>query len=250
MLNLKKTRQALAALALLIAAGAAGHAQAASFTAHVGWANTLIANVASANNEYTSDVTVVTWPGVKGATKYESRATCAPFVSTLIKTANGLSDSDYKARTGSYGPSSRQYHALILAQKNFTRIVTPAAIQAGDVIAVNYLPCANQSATGHTMVAMSAAVQRATDTAPIIPGTVQWEVTIADSTSSPHGATDANGTPYLDTRGANDGAGKGTLRLYQNTTTGEIAGYTWTMSSGSVYYSVESCRTIAVGRMF
>ncbi|MCG2586036.1 hypothetical protein [Massilia sp. TS11] len=233
---------------------AATQAQAADFLKHADMAQDLIAKVAAANNVYDSDPTTVTWAGINGASIYQNRSTCAPFVSNVIKTSYGFSDSAYKTRTGSTSPSSAVYYDNITAQKGFLNISAANAIQRGDVVAIKYLPCANKTTTGHTMIAMSAAVKRSTDTAPIIAGTVQYEVQIADSSASDHYATDATGKLYSDTRGANGnnglgGAGIGTLRLYADAASGKVVGYTWSMASGSEYFSNDSCRVIAVGRM-
>ena len=78
--------------------------------------------------------------------------------------------------------------------------------------------------------------------------TEQYEISIADLQTH-HQAADGNAIVYPDTRGDGNGAGKGTLRLYKDIQTGRIAGYTWSMSTGSVYYSIDSCRMIAVGRL-
>jgi hypothetical protein len=94
------------------------------------------------------------------------------------------------------------------------------------------------------MIAMETPVLR-TATKPLVAGTVQYEVRVADSTSSPRATTG-----YPDTRVSGDGAGIGTFRIYADEVTGEIKGYTWTMSSGSTYYDVSGCRKIAVGRLF
>lgn len=242
--------QSLAA-ALLLAAFAQAPAGAADFLTHADWVDTMVANTTSANNVYASNgTTIVTWTGVRGATEYRNYSACAPFVSTLIRTAYDMTDAQYRARTGSGSPSSSQYYGLITAGTGFQRITQVEGIQRGDILAMNYLPCAGQSASGHTMIAMGPAVRRARDTAPIVAGTVQYDILVGDSTSSPRAAVDAAKNVYTDTRaGGATGAGIGTLRLYQDVATGEIAGYTWTVSAYSAYFAVASCREFAAGRM-
>lgn len=243
------------AAALLLAAFAHAPAGAADYLTHADWIDSMVTNTTSANNVYASNgTTIVTWSGVRGATEYRNYSACAPFVSTLVRTAYDMTDAQYRARTGSGSPSSAQYYNLITAGTNFTRIAQVADIQRGDILAMNYLPCAGQSASGHTMVAMGPAVRRTTDTAPIIAGTVQYDIEVGDSTSSPRAAVDAAKRVYTDTRNGVDGAptsgvGIGTLRLYQDVATGKIAGYTWTVSAYSTYFSVASCRQFAAGRM-
>ncbi|HEY5799888.1 MAG TPA: hypothetical protein VIT92_06695 [Burkholderiaceae bacterium] len=220
--------------------------------AHAALAEKLVANVGAADNSYNagSASTVVTLAGVNGATEYRNLSACAPFVTQLIKLGSQLSETTFRSYFNSGSPTSSAYNAYIVAGKHFTRVTQAAGIRRGDVLAVSYLPCAGQSATGHTMIATKDAVLRAAPTAPLVAGTVQYEVEIADSTSSPHGTTDAQGKTYADTRTAGNGAGIGTVRIYADAVTGEIAGYSWSMSSGSIVYLVSGCRTLAVGRLF
>lgn len=249
MISMFKKHLGLPAIGLTLSAFVATAAQAENYLTHANLAEKLITFVQAANNVYDSNPTVVTWAGVNGATIYQNRSTCSPFVTRVIKTAYGISDTTYKNWFDSTSPSSAQYHAAIVAQNHFQRIGTPEGIQRGDLIAINYLPCANKDSTGHMMIAMSTASKRLVATAPVIAGTEQYEISIADSSSSTHQATDANGKIYNDTRGEGSGAGIGTLRLYKDIQTGQIAGYAWTMASASTFYSVNSCRVIAVGRL-
>lgn len=249
MKNFWKKQIAVAALGFTTSLIATSSAQAENYLTHANYAEKLITFVQAANNVYDSNPTIVTWAGVNGATIYQNRSTCSPFVTRTIKTAYSISDTTYKNWFGSSSPSSSEYHDAILAQNHFLRVSTPEGIQRGDLISVKYLPCANKDSTGHMMIAMSSAVKRSVDTAPIIAGTEQYEITIADSSSSSHQASDANGKTYTDTRGEGSGAGMGTLRLYKDKQTGQIAGYTWTVSSSSVFYATDSCRVIAVGRL-
>ncbi|MES2298768.1 MAG: hypothetical protein V4582_17115 [Pseudomonadota bacterium] len=239
---------------LLLAAGmalGAGAAQAADYAAQAPWAEQLIANVATVNNVYGSDPTIVTWAGVNGATIYQNRSTCAAFVSNVMKTSNGISNTSYKAIFGTSSPQSAQYYTNIVNQNHFQRIFNPNDIKRGDIIAAIYMPCANSESTGHTMLALSGATARTVNTLPLVAGTVQYEVTVADSSASNHDAKDSSGVLYPDTRGADgSGAGIGKLRLYQDVATGTIIGYTWTMNRSSIYYANGGCRSIAVGRMF
>lgn len=229
-------------------------AQAADYLNHAALAEQLVANVAPEKNVYDSDPTIVTWAGLNGATQYENRSTCSPFVTRVIKTAYGFSDAAYKTRTGSTSPSSARYYDLTVAQSGFLNITRVTDIRRNDIVAMKYLPCANKSSSGHTMIALSTPVRRAVDTAPLVPGTVQYEVQVVDSSASEHHATDSTGKLYADTRGddgnaGRGGAGIGSFRLYADAVTGALVGYTWSMSSGSDYYNNAGCRLIAVGRM-
>ncbi len=230
-----------------------GGAQAAEYRTHASWAEDLVARVAPADNVYQSSPTTVTWPGVLGATRYQNASACSPFVTRVIRAAYGISATTFKSMLGSSSPTSSEYHHAIVNQRHFHRVAKPEDIERNDILASTYLPCANSSATGHTMIALSAARRRTVDTEPIIAGTVQYEVTIADSTSSPRPAVDTAKQVYTDTRTTGSvtatGAGISTIRLYKNVTTGEIAGYTWSMYRNSTYQPVEGCKSIAVGRL-
>lgn len=222
-------------------------AQSISPTAHADLAQQLVTGlVAGTTNQYNDEgaPTEVLLAGVNGSTVYKNVSVCAPFVTSLIKLGNNLSNDQFKARfnTTTTSPNSATWYSFITSGNRFTRIHHAASIAKGDVIAMSY--CSGGSGTGHTMIAMGTPVLR-TATKPIIAGTVQYEVQVADSTSSPRGVAG-----YPDTRVSGDGAGIGTFRIYADEVTGEIKGYTWTMSSGSTYYDTSGCRKIAVGRLF
>lgn len=74
---------------------------------------------------------------------------------------------------------------------------------------------------------------------------MQYEVDIIDSTQSRHGST---GDTRLD--GKVEGVGQGIMRLYANSSTGNLVGYTWSVLSGSTYYGTggDTSRTIKIGR--
>lgn len=251
----KTSWKLLSILAISITSMSGSIAQGAEYLTHAPLSEDLVAHVAPANNVYDSNPTTVTWAGVGGAAIYENRSTCSPFVTRVVKAAYGISDpahfsdSAFKSWFGSSSPSASQYYEAIVGQNRFQRILNPLDIKRGDLIAASYLPCANKTTTGHVMIALSAAAARTVDSAPIIAGTTQYEVTIADSSSSGHDATDSLGNIYPDTRTSGNGAGIGTLRIYKSTATGKISGYSWSMSKYSEHFSVDSCRPIAVGRM-
>ena len=83
-----------------------------------------------------------------------------------------------------------------------------------------------------------------TPTSPVIAGTNQYLVKVIDSSASYHGDSDTRFI-YFGVNG--QGVGKGTFRLYVNTTTNFISGYTWSDKSSSVYYTPDQ-RELIVGR--
>ena len=240
-----RLKHLLPCLALL--APFAASAQSLSPSAHADLAQQLVSGLTAGSvNEYNNEglPTEVLVNGVNGATQSKNISVCAPFVTSLIKLGNNLSNEQFKARftTTTTSPNSATWYNFITSGNRFTRVLHAAIIAKGDVIAMKY--CSGGSGTGHTMIAMETPVLR-TATKPLIAGTVQYQLKVADSTSSPRGVTG-----YPDTRVTGDGAGIGTFRVYADAVTGEIKGYTWTLSSGSTYYDVSGCRTIAVGRLF
>lgn len=216
------------------------------------WPESLALNVLDENNVYANSDQALSWPS-GGAGIYSVRADCSGFVTRSLMKAFGLTADDMVAWMGSKGPSSARYHDNILAGNNFQRIQKASDIRRGDIVAMKYID-KTSGGTGHTMIAARGAELRPAPTRPEIAGTVQYELRIIDSTSSPHG------TPDTDTRkgtGANGsdqtGAGLGTMRLYADASSGVITGYTWSLSTGSTYYTATSPlddrRSLVVGRM-
>lgn len=219
-------------------------------SAWVAWPESLAINVLDENNQYAHTEQALSWPS-GGAGIYSSRADCSGYVTRSLMKAFGFTADHMAAWTGSRYPSSARYHDNIRFENNFVRVQQVSAIQRGDILAAKYLDN-HSGGTGHTMIAAAAPVLRATPTKPVIEGTVQYELRIIDSTSSPHGTGDTRkGTGAA---GADqDGAGIGTMRLYADAATGNIAGYSWSLSTGSVYYTATSPaddrRSLMVGRM-
>lgn len=220
-------------------------------SAWVTWPESLALNVLDENNRYSNDDEALSWPDAATGSIYSSRADCSGYVTRSLMKAFEFTAEDFQAWMGSKGPSSARYHDNIVFQNNFQRIRRASDVQRGDILASKYLDKTG-GGTGHTMIAASTPVLRSAPTEPLINGTVQYELRIIDSTSSPHSTGDTReGTG---TNGADqDGAGLGTIRLYADALSGQIVGYTWSLSSGSVYYTatkpVDDRRSLMVGRM-
>lgn len=216
----------------------------------VTWPESLARNVHDVNNSYANSEQALSWP-INGVGIYSSRADCSGYVTRSLMKAFDFTAEDIAAWMGSKGPSSARYHDNILFQNNFQRIQRAADVRRGDIVASKYLDNTS-GGTGHTMIAASSPVLRSSPSKPVIDGTVQYELLIIDSTKSPHSTGDtrkgtaANGSDQ-------DGAGLGTMRLYADASTGQITGYTWSLSSGSTYYTATSPatdrRSLMVGRM-
>ncbi len=212
------------------------------------WPESLAMNVLDENNMYAKEDDVLSWPDAFGAI-YSSRADCSAFVTLSLMKAFGFGREDIDAWMGSKNPSSARYHDNILFQNNFQRIQRAPDIRRGDILAMKYLDKAS-GGTGHAMIAASAPALRSS-TEPVIDGTVQYELRVIDSTASLHGTDTRTGTGA--NGGDQDGAGLGTMRLYADAVTGQITGYTWSLSSGSTYFTATSPaddrRSLKVGRM-
>jgi hypothetical protein len=221
------------------------------------WPDSLAREVLDANNLYAHSDQALSWP-TDGVGIYSSRADCSGYVTRSLMKAFEFTAEDITAWMGSKGPSSARYHDNIVFQNNFHRIQRASDVRRGDILASKYLDRDQDqdpnkvTGTGHTMIAADRAVKRAVSTEPVIAGTVQYELLIIDSTSSPHSTGDTRkGTG---SNGADqDGAGRGTMRLYADAVSDQIVGYTWSRSTGSVYYTATSPlgdrRSLVVGRM-
>jgi hypothetical protein len=214
------------------------------------WPESLALNVLDANNSYANSEQALSWPA-DGVGAYSSRADCSGYVTRSLMKAFAFTAEDIAAWVGSKGPSSARYHDNILFQNNFQRIQRAADVQRGDILAIKYLDKTG-GGTGHTMIAAGKATKRAVDTEPLVDGTVQYELLIIDSTKSPHSTGDTRKGTAAD-GGDQDGAGLGKMRLYADAVSGQIVGYTWSLSSGSDYYTattpVGDRRSLMVGRM-
>lgn len=203
------------------------------------WVRLLVQNIQPADNFYNTQADSVTWTGQQGAIAYYCSTDCSGMFTKLLKQSYGYSDTYFKTWTGLANPYAYTYYNEIVKRDHFTRISKISGIAAGDIIAMKY-PSGSTS-TGHIMIADGPAVLR-TSTAPLITGTVQYEIPVNDCSSSGHGS--------LDTRYNNgnwdDGVGRGIFRIYADSR-GNMLGYTWSTFSNSVYYS-QSQRPLAVGR--
>jgi len=232
----------LSTLVALVLAAPAGESAAQGIAkTHLDWAEEVALNVTPELNVYSFSPVYVYWAGVNGATEYENSSVCNNFLTKVLQQAYGWDDAYYRRWMGASSPLAATYHDNIVRENGFKNITRVGEIDLGDILAAKYLD--GSSVSGHVMLVDSVPTPR-TASKPLVSGTVQYEVDIIDSTSSPHG-------PY-DTRrladGTNDtGAGRGTIRLYAKNN-GTIAGWTWSTSSGSTFYS-PTARPIVAGRL-
>ncbi|WP_437632242.1 hypothetical protein [Sorangium sp. So ce854] len=230
---------ALAGLGLLAPRTAEGQSYEAPD--HLYWADTLVNHIEPEDNEYGGGTTYVNWAGVGGATEYRSRSFCTSFVTHVLKQAYQLSTYDISMWFGSTSPNAIRYRDAIAGEIGFEQVLTVGEIEAGDIVAIVYPE--GSTATGHVAIAARAAAPRAA-VYPYITGTIQYELAVLDSSTTGHGLTDtrrkADGTWH-------PGVGRGVMRLYANSY-GAIVGHTWSVQSGSIYYS-KRVRDIVIGRV-
>jgi hypothetical protein len=220
---------------------------------HLDLAEMLVATVLPALNFY-GDPTAISWEGLNGLDYSTNRSKCATLVTQLFERAY---NPDYVEWFGCTSPHAAAYHDKIVAEDGFIRIKSIEDVEPGDIIAIEYLDagctevaCGTFSTcktSGHIAIVAEFPTAR-TASAPLVTGTVQYDVEIIDTSSSYHGTSD---TRYMsDVGGTHDqGVGQGTLRLYASSKDANrpIVGHTWSTSSGSTYFS-SSKRHVVIGR--
>lgn len=210
---------------------------------HVQWADTLIANLTPDQNEYNTSPNYIYWAGVDGASVYANRTQCSSFLTRLLKRAYQWGDTEFQSWFGASSPNAATYYDAIVGQKHFNPVTNALDIQSGDVIAVKYLFDADSS--GHVMIARGPVVWLP-HVSPYKAGTTQYEIEVIDSAKSGHGSSD---TRMMPDGSWDTGAGIGKARLYVDTASRGVVGYSWSFSKGSAYHSADDGYLIAVGRV-
>jgi len=190
-------------------------------------------------------------------------AKCGSFTALLLKAAypGTITDSVLSDLTGSTSPDALQWYTAISAEKTstsgikFHKRASVASIQPGDILASSYTTSGD---TGHAMTVKSITLTAAGTTLtadksdkgmPGVGNVNKYQVTVYDSTNSPHGGY--TGNPAPDTRYKqtlpngtvqwvqDDGIGSGTIVIYEEVGTGRIVAWAWNVSptTGSYYYA-------------
>jgi hypothetical protein len=251
-------------------------AQTSTNPKHLEDALLLLKGLLLENNNYQHGTPNVTWKGVKGAPDYVSKTDCSGFMSKLLQHSYG----DYftKERFEQWmkkkrdRPLAEDFYNAIVKQKDFIQIKKLAQVQAGDIIAIKYIPDEDPKTkdnTGHVMLVVEPPKKR-DSTKPLVKKTFQWEVMVIDQSCSGHGQDDSRrkpdssdddsqpdgdgiadnerNNPCEPNKRFNDGLGKGIMRIYTNKDNDNILGYTWSISQISDYYSPEE-RDLVIGRL-
>ena len=205
------------------------------------WARRLVAGVTPETNLYASRPTVVTWAGVNGATETRNRSVCSALIAHLMMQAYGYRAADFASWLGGRFPRAAGFHDAIAGGHGFDRVTKVGDIEPGDVLAIKYAPGSHP--TGHVLLAASSPVKRS-PTAPLVPDTVQYELSIIDSSQTGHGPND---TRHYAKGKFHSGVGEGLFRLYANRS-GAIVGYSWSVTKASEFYA-PSERDLVIGRL-
>jgi len=205
------------------------------------WARRLVAGVTPETNVYASRPTIVTWYGVSGASETRNRSVCSALIAHLMMQAYGYRPADFASWLGGRFPRAAGIHDAIAAGHGFDPVLRIAEIRPGDVLAIKYPPGSHP--TGHVLLAASRPVERRA-TEPIVPGTVQYELSVIDSSHTGHGPTD---TRHYAKGKFHSGVGEGLFRLYAGPN-GALVGYSWSVTKASEVYT-PSERHLVIGRL-
>jgi hypothetical protein len=197
----------------------------------------------------------INWSTPSGTTK----ASC--FFTLSLSHARSYTSDEISALWNSTSPTSAAYFTIIdssptlgslspAKETYFRKITTATAIQRGDILVIG----ATDTYTGHMAMITGPLTEITPQVMPRYSGTKQWAVPIADSANVSHGCNAA----YPDSRwrgpctgGFMDpGAGTATMRIYTDSLTGVLLGYTWSVTASSSSYYSPSTRPYRVGRPF
>ncbi|WP_437787235.1 hypothetical protein [Sorangium sp. So ce1097] len=201
-----------------------------------------------------TDVEISPWTG---------RTKGACFFVLSLKKAMGYSDKDIRYLWIKSRPSSGELFDFINdspavgaparePENYFRRVTTAVDIQKGDVLVID------KTATyaGHTVIITGPAREILPQINPRYSGTRQYAVPIVDSTSTAHGCFSEE-SPYADSRWSGEctggymaeGAGTATMRVYADSFSGMLLGYTWSVTSSQTSYYSPSTRPYRIGRL-
>lgn len=222
---------------------------------HTDWALDFITN-SGPNNEWGSPCQI-DWSVPSGVTKG------ACFFALTLMQAQGYTEEDIDALWGARSPSSDTLYQLIYnslpigstatptTETYFRRVSRAIDIEKGDILSIG----ATGTYSGHTMIITGAAIDISSQgIMPRYSGTKQYALPIADSTNTSHGCNAA----YPDSRWrgpctggyVDPGAGTAYLRVYTDSLTGILLGFTWSVTASTSSYYSPSTRPYRIGRLF
>lgn len=205
---------------------------------HLAVAENLVANLNLANTNYEHGT-----PTVKFTVPVESHTDCSGFIDALLEHTYGFDSDTLKKWLDSSRPTARRYHDAIENAKGFKQIAHVQDILPGDILAVKYLKKSDN--TGHVMLVADRPLQIQSQ-APLMSGTLQWQVTVIDSSESGHGPTDTRHKQGPDGKD-HDGLGKGVFRIYTDAQ-GSVVGFTWSTFANSKIRTPDD-ENLVIGRL-
>jgi hypothetical protein len=237
------------------------------------WALEFIDNAVS--NEWgTEPDCFLNWDDEDQDIAWTGRTKGACFFTLSLQKAMGYTQVDINAMWGKKSPGSGHYFDLVNAspavganstgiETYFRRVTRAIDIQKGDVFTIGAVPDPDpndgkdEGFAGHTMIITGAPVEILPQINPRYSGTKQYAVPIADSTSVSHGCS----VKYKDSRWSGPcgddqggkmtpGAGTGYARVYTDSLTGILLGYTWSPTASTDSYYSPSKRPYRIGRLF
>ena len=172
-----------------------------------------------------------------------ARTVCSSFFALVMKLTypESVTNQTFTRIFGYPFPRSNNYQRNLKAGNGFVEIKRMQDVNEGDAVVLYYDPIDPSDNTGHMMFIHNY-TQRPIPTEPIFPNTIQWELTVSDSTASYH-SRDTRIPPV----GTPGGIGTGVSRVYTDLD-GFFLGYTWSLSSSGQFYPLNSTRVWAVGR--
>ncbi|WP_437873643.1 hypothetical protein [Sorangium sp. So ce363] len=253
----------LAAASFITLASASASAKGAE-----DWALEFIDNAVS--NEWGTDPECfMNWDDADQSVAWTGMTKGACFFTLSLQKAMGYAQQDIYAMWGKNSPSSDYYFDIVNESPKvgatptgfetyFRRVERAVDIQKGDVFTIGAVPVVNPDGTtgtypGHTMIIIGAAQEILPQINPRYSGTKQYAVPIADSTSSEHGCDGK----YKDSRFSGtcnngdmaEGAGTGYVRVYTDSFSGILLGYTWSVTASTTSYYSPSKRPYRIGRL-
>ncbi|WP_438002670.1 hypothetical protein WME89_27325 [Sorangium sp. So ce321] len=246
------------AAASLITLGSAS----ASAKDHTDWALEFINNAVSNSVTDEGEDCFMNWgDGTPAAWSAKTKGAC--FFTLSLQKAMGYAKKDIGNLWFANSPVSDVYFDYINMspalgapplseddETHFRRVSRAIDIQRGDILVVG----ATGTYPGHTVIITGAPTEILPQINPRYAGTKQYAVPIVDSTTMSHGCN----TAYPDSRWSGpcvggsmaDGAGTGYMRVYTDSITNILLGYTWSVTSSTTTYYSPSTRPFRVGRLF
>jgi hypothetical protein len=201
---------------------------------HVTLAFKALETIKTNNNLYVHRPLVFDVAGYKGASETTNFTDCSGLMIDLFRDSYGVSDDYFIKIFGKARPLATDFYSAFKKAEFFEIVSSVKSLRSGDIIAVKYVEKKEgQVDTGHVMLVVSnfqpSWLLSMNDKK--VSGSRSYQVPIIDSSKSAHS---------MDTRAKDQtGLGMGWIRLFQASESGPILGYTWGLSSVSVFQSEE-----------